>query len=344
MKSSKKKSKSGSRPAKGNSAVPLAVDRNYIPTVPKTNGQEKFIVSHREFVADVTSVGDTLNTTSYSINPGLAGTFPWLHHLAQNFESYRFRQLKIEYNPIAPATQAGTVMLAVDFDSADAAPLSKSGMMSFQNAVTGPVWSSKNLNSTQPNLHKMVSERYVRGGSLAANLDVKTYDVGNLIVATANTGVYAGICGEIFVSYTVELLTPQYNITQDAADNSMRYSIAGALNLATPCGVVPVATTGSLPITVESDGIVFQEAGDFLLNLQGIGTVFTSTPGIAVNGADVVWTVISNVIDAAATFHMASVRVRCPRRGGKLFFDYTGHATTLTAFAIRAARYLYTLT
>jgi hypothetical protein len=57
---------------------------------PRFNGGRNPIISHREFLGDVLS-STTFSSTTYTLNPGLQQTFPWLNAIATNFEQYKFR-------------------------------------------------------------------------------------------------------------------------------------------------------------------------------------------------------------------------------------------------------------
>jgi len=167
------------------------------------------VVKHTEYIADVSSQSAAFAVTGYSINPGLNVTFPWLANLGLNFESYKFRKLHFQYKPICPTTTPGKVMLAVDYDAADLAPNSKVVINSYESSASSSVWDECTQISTLSNLLKFGVQRYVRTGAVPANTDIKTYDVGKLYVATSNTPATATTLGELYVSYEVELLTPQ---------------------------------------------------------------------------------------------------------------------------------------
>jgi len=323
---------------------PLAISSVNRWRMPQMGRQSStsIVVTHREFLNDVNAGGGIFACNSYPVNPGLGAIFPWLSHLAQNYESYRFRKLEVEYVPFVPTTQAGTIMLAMDFDAADATPLTKAGLMSMQGAVSGPVWGPIKLDCVKANLLKMAESRYSRGGNLAANLDIKTYDVANLNVATASAGVFVGAIGELYLNYTVELITPQYNMADEAADDSAKViptANVTKLNLFGSARTV----TGNLPITVNPDHIVFQEPGDYLLDMKATGTAFVGNVTPAYSAANIVSTIVGNLVDAAATTMLTTMVVRVPEKNGRVYLDYNAGATTVTALTLRIARYLYTL-
>jgi hypothetical protein len=101
----------------------------------------------------------------------------------------------------------GKVTLAVDYDAADSPPTTKIQISSYQSASSTSVWDKCTNTSTISNLHKFGTQRYVRSGTVTG--DIKTYDVGKLYVATANTPTSATNVGEVWVDYTIDFFTPQ---------------------------------------------------------------------------------------------------------------------------------------
>jgi len=170
------------------------------------------VVSHTEYIADISSTSANFFCNEYPINPGLNRSFPWLSGVATNYESYLFRRLEYSYRPLCPTSTQGTVVLAIDYDAADPKPTSKVQVNSFQETVTTVPWNKITHHSKPQNLRKFGVQRYVRTGANPANSDIKTYDIGNLFVCTSNTPSTTTTLGEIWVSYTVELLTPQLSL------------------------------------------------------------------------------------------------------------------------------------
>jgi hypothetical protein len=167
------------------------------------------VIEHREYLADVLgSVG--FASASYPMNPGLSKSFPWLSTIARRFESYVFEELEMIFETQAPTTSTGGIFIVQDFDASDAAPTDKVSAMSYRSAVRGPPWSPDPVinRAHGEDLHKLKS-RYVRSVSaLAANQDIKMYDVSNCFVCTQGQASTAAI-GELYVHYRVKLMTPQ---------------------------------------------------------------------------------------------------------------------------------------
>jgi hypothetical protein len=173
---------------------------------------------------------------SIPINPGQAGTFPWLSKVAQNFESYRFKKLKIVYETEAPSSLGGTLVLALDYDASDPVPATKQQMLAYRGSVRSAPWTECCHSSIGEDLHKQKSY-FVRPGSQPVNTDVKMYDVANLFVATQGVTTGSAVCGELYVEYDVELMTPIYE-NNTVASNGTAQGTAGTAASAISAGLV----------------------------------------------------------------------------------------------------------
>lgn len=305
-------------------------------------GDGRIRVTNTEFVADLipTVAGYTVGA-NLPVNPGMDLAFPWLCHMAYNYESYRFLKLRYEFRSSVGSQSGGRVMMFVDYDAADAAPANKQMFLSNHEAISAPIWGSCDLNCDRADLLKS-PQKFHRYGVLAANLDVKTYDTANLFVATSgiDAALVGTTVGEIYVSYVVELITPQLNHLAEIEANSLRISSGGTVSNAAPFGDAPVHA-GGLHINVNQPNVLHvADPGEYLFNFYKTGTglinsVLTSlTAGLTI-------TVLNSVVNAAATSHMTSVRVKADNPG--TFSVGTAGDTTVTGLATRIAPYLYSL-
>lgn len=165
------------------------------------------VISNSEFLTDLDgSVGYYCST--YSLNPGLAHIFKWLSAIATRYESYKFQQLKVVFHSSVGAATAGTIAMAVDFDAADPAPLSFQDIMSYAGAVSNNVWRFPVYDCRAGNLGKFTKDHFVRVAPLTSNLDIKTYDIGNLHIVTRGMAGTTTV-GYVTLDYVVRLTTPQ---------------------------------------------------------------------------------------------------------------------------------------
>lgn len=191
-------------------SVPIAKNAKVtIGTAKITNKPKGTRIVHCEYIADVVSRQQTFDVTRYAINPGLEGTFPWLSTIANRYEYYKFNNLKFEYKPVCPTTTPGTVYMCTDYDAADPTPSTKIMMMSYDGANRTAPWDTASFTLKNSSMHKFAKERFTRPTTATTN-DVKTYDVGNFYIATANTQTGSPVLlGELYVHYDVELSVPQ---------------------------------------------------------------------------------------------------------------------------------------
>lgn len=343
--------KAGSRSAKRSKQVrkqqgdivyaPMGLSRRMRTGVPDVSGSPytgdgRVRIKHREYIRDIYG-SVAFSAQSLSVNPGLAVIFPWLSSVAQQFESYLFRKLDFHFETQKSASTSGSVMMSVDFDAADSLPVNKQQLMAFHNAVRSAVWDECRYRGDVRDLKKFGVQRYIRSGNLAANLDIKTYDVGNLIVGTQGEADTTAI-GELYVEYDVELITPQVNVDLAGA-NSVDIHTSAA-SLAAPFTGTQVVT-GGLDVTASGATLTFNQPGQYLVLVSEIGTVITDTPPTLSGTATVsaAFVNVANFHTTAATSGMCAFEVNVTDRGQTVVFDFTATATTITTSAVRIAPY-----
>lgn len=203
--------------------------RNVAPIFRQT--REGCTITHREYITDITATGSAFLISVFNINSGLVSSFPWLAQVASRFESYTFERLNYIYEPMVPTSTPGSLMMAIDFDASDSAPTNKVTLMSYAGAARTSVFDTVRLLSTNIDRKKMVHERYVRSGALSPSSDIKTFDVGNLYVATV--GAPANVTtalGELYVEYTVRLRTPQIQTAPNLSLSGRRAAQQGTIS------------------------------------------------------------------------------------------------------------------
>jgi hypothetical protein len=251
--------------------APVAMSRRVKTSAPRitTKSNGDIHVHHREYVQDLAG-SVAFASTSLPINPGQVLLFPWLSQIAQRYESYRFNSLRFCLETTSPTTATGSVILAVDFDAADDAPVSKIQAMSYRSSVRGAPWDALEQNLLPEDLHKLPMN-YVRTTvSLPANLDIKTYDIGNLIMITQGQAGTSSV-SELYVEYDVNLITPQI----DASTNG--FFISGSAGLTAVVGFgtnAAIDAQSTVPISINTAG----DTLTFLSNFSGVITaIYTGT-------------------------------------------------------------------
>jgi len=190
-----------------------------------SNKARTITVTNDEFIGAVVVANQpNFNVASYPINPGQVTTFPWLSQQARQWERYMFQKLefyfKREVSEFALAGSSGKVIMNVDFDAADGPPTTKQQMEDSVPHIDGMPCENITLALPPRQMHPSVSlAKFVRSGGLPGSADIKTYDVGNLNVATQ--GIQNNVeVGELRVRYTCVFTVPVLESTASAPRNN----------------------------------------------------------------------------------------------------------------------------
>lgn len=287
-------------------------------------------IKHREYIADILAGMGTptpFDLTAVAINPGQAATFPWLSKIAANYESYVFDSLKFCYETEAPSSLGGTLVLTVDYDASDSAPVSKAQAMTYRSAVRSAPWTACEHISLGEDLHKSKTY-YVRPGAQPPSTDIKTYDVGNLFVISQGVTTSQATMGELYVEYSVRLLTPVYE-PAPVILNGGTFTAGGTITPVNPLGTAPVADPQNVGVTVDTSGgstiITFARAGLYLVGITFTGTVLTDAD---YNGGTGTLIELSQTVNTAGT-SLSGLLSYVALAGSQLQFGIAT-ATTLT--------------
>lgn len=248
-------------------------------------------VCHREYIGDVIATGSSaFNSVTYSFNPGQVATFPWLSTIAGNYESYQFLgavvQFKSTASDYATGTALGAVILASEYDTADASYATKIEMENSQYCTsTKPSMDCIHPIECDPSVN-VTPRLYVREGAVPAGKDIRLYDHCNVQVATVGVPAAANTAlGELWISYEIALFKPQINLP-------------GAMDHFTGVAVLPYYTGVNVPLQSGSTigGRVGPETYYFPPNTQNGTFLF-------------VYTVVGNL--TTITTQMASILTNC---------------------------------
>jgi hypothetical protein len=166
-------------------------------------------IRHREFVANVASVGAAFNITPYPINPK-SPFFPWLSEIALSFEQYKIKGMVVEFKTTSATavsstnTALGSVILATQYNVL-APPFTTQQQMEAYQFCTSCVPSQTMIHPIEcdPNQNSM-SELYV-DSSLG---DPRLEYLGTTYLATVGQQA-ASVIGELWVTYEIDLIRPK---------------------------------------------------------------------------------------------------------------------------------------
>lgn len=323
-------------------AYGTALQRSVPRMLPMSGSDGRIRVSHREYLSEV--VGSTaFSSRKIALNPGMVSSFPWLSGIAKLYESYLFRSLQFDYVTSVGTSTSGTVMMAVDYDAYDPKPVSKGEMLQQHNSQRTQVWSNASLRCDTADLQKFGTQRYTRRDELADNLDVKTYDVGALMLATE--GIPAAMLelpvGELFVTYVVDLMTPQSHAWDwTPAQLSSKIDGANGVSDYKPLGTEPVKVGGIRIVPLNGDTLRFEEPGDYRVEFRTSGTSINNAIPVVNFPLDCLYNWTDAVINAAATAAFSALALHITKPGD-LRFSYEGKAASISAFSLMSSIFDY---
>jgi len=330
-----------------NNRIPLARtgQRVNVPARISSVGNN-ITVAHRELIQIAVSNINYTNSASLAINPGLPDIFPWLSRLARCYEQYSFRKLKFTFEPSCPATTAGAIYMAVDFDASDPLPATEGDIASYAGSVSSQTYSRAVLDCPSDRMLGLSPIKYIRHYALPANQDNKTYDVGQFIFGSAGCVGDGARLGTLWVEYVVNLITPGV-ATDDTEDDSARAeNITGGVSNIVPWG--SASKSGLIqgiqnPIRdVIGNYFQFNDPGQYKIDTNHVGTVFTGGAP-AFTPADCTVTRIAGLVDAAGTHLWESWIVDVLKPLASFTTSFAAVATTLTRSDYRLSPYKYTL-
>lgn len=145
---------------------------------------------------------------AFDLNPGVADTFTWLSYQARLFEYYIVNAFSVRWSPSVAQTTAGSIYMAIDYDSRDAAPATISNMTNFTTFKMTPTREPMVLTGVPALMNAQVKQHAVRNGAVTAS-DIKTYDFGKLLIYVEGDTLAAA--GTLLVSYDITFLSPTIN-------------------------------------------------------------------------------------------------------------------------------------
>jgi len=229
------------------------------PEVRNTPGG--MVVRHREYLGDINAT-TTFTLQSFNINPGLRTTFPWLSSVAQSFEQYRIQGMIFEFKSLASdavlststSSALGSVIMATQYDALDTAFTSKFNMENYQFACSSkpsisfihPIECARNQTS--------ISELYIRNGAVSG--DLRLYDLGVFNIATVGMQASSGVCGELWLTYEVQLFKPKLIEDLGLEVYTDHFNLKSVTN-STPLGTTSTLAAGSTMGGVITSGYLY---------------------------------------------------------------------------------------
>jgi hypothetical protein len=231
-----------------NNLVAGGASSNSIPAFTGSGDETGAVcITHSEYMGDIYAPGTAGSTTitpfsiqSWSLNPGLEASFPFLSQIACNYAEYEFVQLIFHYRStttdVGSSTtgQCGTIIMATQYNASAALWQDKQEMMQAAHAMDCKVTEHMTHGvECDPAKTALSTERYVRANPVIKDEDKKTYDHGTFQVALCNCPpAYNGLpVGELWVSYKVMLRKPKLFVTRGLSIDKDSYVCRAAAPL-----------------------------------------------------------------------------------------------------------------
>lgn len=175
------------------------------------------LIRFQEYLGDIiTSLTPGLfNQQTFVINPGLENSYPFLSQIAANYEQYSIEGMVYAFKSTSADalnsvnTALGSVMMATQYDVSDPLFSSKAEMLNYEfSSSCKPSENMVHMIECAPR-QNVLTELFVRFGTVPTGDDPRMYDLGRLSVATVGFQGASVNIGELYVSYQVRLLKPK---------------------------------------------------------------------------------------------------------------------------------------
>lgn len=294
-------------------------------------------IRFKEFVQDISgSVG--FGVSSFAVQPGVATLFAWLSGQAGYYQEYRVKRLRFCFDTEKSSATSGKVMFAFSPDAADSAPVNKQEMLEYGQKAKGVPWVPFEF-EVDTSTEAFGRSRYIRTGGLAANLDIKMYDIGILFVATQGMADTTAV-GELYVEYDIELMVPV--VSTAALAKAVSLQIAGVSPSQTSVFGTAPTYAGGLDVTGTVNTLTFNRVGTYIIamNIGGTGLATSMVPVVSSSTATVTRQFgVSNAAANAGTNANYVALIVVSQRGQTAVFDYSTMSTTITSSASYIAPY-----
>jgi len=167
------------------------------------SGSKTVRLTERERVATLSGSAAFKVQLTFRINPALPTFLPWLSTMAQLYEKYRVKSIRVMYHNLCGTNTAGNVLMAFDPDVLDGAPADAVAFSQSTRYIDGAPWRMLTLNIPGSN-----QSYFTRSGAQPTGSDLKTYDYGQVHIATEAMADATSV-GYIEIAYDIEFLERQ---------------------------------------------------------------------------------------------------------------------------------------
>lgn len=243
-----------------------------VPTINNTHGDDGAVrIVHREYIGDVVSTGSGFNMQYVlPIQPGNAGTFPWLSQIAGSFTQYQLEGMMFNFvstsGALSTTQSLGEIIMAVNYNVSEADFTNKQQMLNEIMAVSKVPSEDAAVGVECDPQQTPMAHLLIREGAVPSGDNKKFYDIGTFYLATQGQAA-AGTLGELWVTYQVAFYKPQMNVIGGGSVGSIAH-----YRFVTPTATAPLGS--SAVALVDEIGLVLTSTQIVLPTNDSVGTQY----------------------------------------------------------------------
>lgn len=108
-------------------------------------GNGRCVVQNFEQITGI-SANASFTANVYQVNPANATTFPWLTNIGQNYQKFRFLNLRFIWTPICSTTTTGSAYIYIAYDYLDTTPTTLAQVAASDTSCSGNAWFGAAIN------------------------------------------------------------------------------------------------------------------------------------------------------------------------------------------------------
>lgn len=240
--------------------------------------QDKGIrVCHSEFLGVVTSTTGFTNT-SYPLNPGLVGTFPWLSKIAANFQQWQMKGCLVVFksqmtDAVATFSSLGSVAIAANMNPAERPCANQQEIEQLKFCavakpsfdIVAPIECAKWSTSNEC--------YFIRNSSVPSAASIMDYDHGTIQVAVNACPSNSVVLGRLYITYDIELINPRMVMGASGVDSYALTGTTTADYLGALQSMLPTAKTIGCTFTSPNNYIIFPRGsyGTYEIDYGAVG-------------------------------------------------------------------------
>jgi hypothetical protein len=215
------------------------------------NGSKTVRIMERERVFTLNGSAAFKVQKTIQVNPALPAFLPWLSTMAQLYEKYRVKSIRVMYHNLCGTSAAGNVLMSFDPDVLDSAPSDAVSFSQSTRYIDGAPWRMLTLNIPGSN-----QALFTRSSTPPTGSDLKTYDYGQIHIATEAMADESAV-GYVEIAYDFEFLERQPAPASGGSYSFRPQVYAGVPDPTLPVGIKHRSSGGSdSRIVVSYDGIL----------------------------------------------------------------------------------------